>query len=128
MHVATIQEWLLFLSQSSMCGYYSRAATNRGAASIRINTVIIIIMILLCNEKLDHIPSSCIVLTVHMVKGRQHSTRHIDASALIAEMESEIDSRPRQGQILMLQSQEMNSIVQCNFQTSDWLWHDACYI
>ena len=39
MRVATIRGRLLFLSQSSMCGYYSRAATNRGAASIRINTV-----------------------------------------------------------------------------------------
>ena len=25
-----------------VCGYYSRAATNRGAASIRINTVIMV--------------------------------------------------------------------------------------
>ena len=41
MRAATIRGRLLFLSQSSRCGYYSRAATNRGAASIRINTVII---------------------------------------------------------------------------------------
>ena len=33
---------LLFLSQSSRCGYYSRAVTIRGAASIRINTVLFI--------------------------------------------------------------------------------------
>ena len=39
MCVATIQGWPLFLLQSSMCGYYSRAATNQGVASIRINTV-----------------------------------------------------------------------------------------
>ena len=39
MRAATIRGQLLFLSQSSMCGYYSRAATNRGVASIRINTV-----------------------------------------------------------------------------------------
>ena len=32
---------LLFLWRSSRCGYYSRAATIRGAASIRINTVFI---------------------------------------------------------------------------------------
>ena len=37
--VATIRGWLLFLSQSSRCGYYSRAATVRGVASIQINTV-----------------------------------------------------------------------------------------
>ena len=37
MHAATIRGWLLFLSQSSMCSYYSRAATNWGAAFIRIN-------------------------------------------------------------------------------------------
>ena len=38
------------------------------------------------NEKLDRIPSSCIyihvVLMVHVVKGRQHSTIHIDAADL----------------------------------------------
>ena len=39
MCAATIQGWLLFLSLSSRCGYYSRAATIRGPASIRINTV-----------------------------------------------------------------------------------------
>ena len=33
--------------------------------------------------------SDCVVLMVHMVKGRQYSTSHIDAGALIAEMESE---------------------------------------
>ena len=38
-HEATIRGQLSFLSQSSMCGYYSRAVTNEGAASIRINTV-----------------------------------------------------------------------------------------
>ena len=41
MHAATIRGQLLFLSLSSRCGYYSRAATIRGAASIRINTVYI---------------------------------------------------------------------------------------
>ena len=40
---ATIQGWLLFLSQSCMCGYYLRAATNWGAASILMNAV--------CQEK-----------------------------------------------------------------------------
>ena len=39
MHAATIRGRLLFLSPSSRCGYYSRAAIIRGAASIRINTV-----------------------------------------------------------------------------------------
>ena len=63
-------------------------------------------------EKLDHIPSSCIVLMVRVVKGRQYSTSHINAGASIAEMESETDSRPRQRQVSMLQSKEMNSTVQ----------------
>ena len=33
-----------------------------------------------CNEKLDHIPSGCIVLMVHVVKGRQytHRCRHLN--------------------------------------------------
>ena len=39
MRAATIRGRLLFLSQSSMCGYYSSAATNQGAASIQINAV-----------------------------------------------------------------------------------------
>ena len=34
MRAATIRERLLFLSQSSMCGYYLRTATDQGAASI----------------------------------------------------------------------------------------------
>ena len=38
MHAATIRGRLLFLSLSSRCGYYSRAATTQVAASIRINT------------------------------------------------------------------------------------------
>ena len=41
MHAATIRGQLLFLSLSSRCGYYSRAATIRGVASIRINTVFV---------------------------------------------------------------------------------------
>ena len=83
------------------------------------------------NEKLDHIPSSCIVvLLVLVVKGHQYtcSTHLIDVCALIAEMESEIDSRPQQGLVSMLQSQEMNSIAQYSFRTLDRSWHDACYI
>ena len=41
---------------------------------------------------------------VHVVKDRQYNASHIDAH------ESETDSRPRYGQISMLQqSQEMNS-------------------
>ena len=39
------------------------------------------------NEKLDHIPSSCIVLMVHVVKV---VNIHIDAGASIAEMESKM--------------------------------------
>ena len=39
MRAATIQRWLLFLSQSSICSYYSKVATNRGAASIQMNTI-----------------------------------------------------------------------------------------
>ena len=62
-------------------------------------------------EKLDHIPSSCIVL--------------MDASTLITEMESETDSQPRQWQVSMLQSQEMNSTVQYSFRTLDRSWHHA---
>ena len=42
MRAATIRGRLLFLSLSSRCGYYLRAVTIRGVASIRINTVIII--------------------------------------------------------------------------------------
>ena len=56
---------------------------------------------------------------VHLVKGRQYSTSHINTGTSITEMESDIDSRPRQGQISMLQSQEMNS--------TDRSWHDARY-
>ena len=56
--------------------------------------------ILLYYKKLDHIPSSCIVITVHnMVKVvnivRAQCISHIDAGALIAEMESETESQPR---------------------------------
>ena len=36
------------------------------------------------------IPSSCIVIRVHVVKGRRHSAYTVDAP--IAEMESETDS------------------------------------
>ena len=68
---------------------------------------------------------------VHMVRGHQHSvctvykhaTSHMDASASITRMGSETDSRPRQGQVSMLQSQEMNSTAQYSFQTSDRSWH-----
>ena len=49
------------------------------------------------------------------------STSHIDASATITEMESETNSRPRQGRVSMLQSQEISSIVQYSFRTSDRL-------
>ena len=34
--------WLQFLLQSSRYGYYSRAATIQGAASVRINTVLMV--------------------------------------------------------------------------------------
>ena len=86
--------------------------------------------------KLDHIPSSCIVVMVHnMVKVvnivHAQSTSYINAGASIAEMESETDSQPWKRQILMLQSQEMNSTVPYSFQTSGWSWHGmqhACYI
>ena len=63
-------------------------------------------------EKLDHIPSSCIVLMVHVVKV---VSINIDAGASIAEMESKTDSQPRHGHVLMLQSQEMNSTAQYSF-------------
>jgi hypothetical protein len=47
-------------------------------------------------ETLDHIPSSCMVVMVHVVKGRQYSAYTVlHASASIAQMESETDSRPR---------------------------------
>ena len=50
----------------------------------------------ICDETLDHLPSSCIVVTVHVVKGRQYSTYTVPhAGASIAEMDSETDSRPR---------------------------------
>ena len=48
-------------------------------------------------ETLDHVPSSCIVVLVQEVKGRQYST-DASASCSIAEMsevESETDSQPR---------------------------------
>ena len=70
-------------------------------------------------KKLDHIPSSCIVVMVHVVKGRQYSTSHINAGTSITETESETDSQPQQGQVSMFQSQEMNSIAQYSFRTSD---------
>ena len=38
---ATIRGRLLFLRARSMCGYYSRAAIIRGAATIRVNTVVV---------------------------------------------------------------------------------------
>ena len=41
------------------------------------------------NENLDHIPSSFIDLMVHVVKGCQYTTRHIDACTSIAETKSE---------------------------------------
>ena len=74
-----------------------------------------------------HIPSSCIILMLHVVKGRQYSTSHNNGGASIAEIESEIDSRPQQGQVSMFQSQEMNSTAQYSFRTSDQSWHDVCY-
>ena len=40
MRAATIRGRLLFLWWTSRCGYYSRAATIWGAASIQINTVV----------------------------------------------------------------------------------------
>jgi hypothetical protein len=47
-------------------------------------------------ETLDHVPSSCIAVMVHVVKGRQYSAYTVlHAGASIAEMESETDSRPR---------------------------------
>ena len=51
MRAATIRGRLLFLWWTSRCGYYSRAATIWGAASIRINTVIIIVMVAKCRNK-----------------------------------------------------------------------------
>ena len=45
MRVATIRGQLLLFSTSSRCGYYSRAATIQGAASIRINTVALCISV-----------------------------------------------------------------------------------
>ena len=56
-------------------------------------------VIIMANEKFDHIPSSCIGLMVHnnnMVKVvnivHAQSTSHIDTGASMAEMESETDS------------------------------------
>ena len=56
-----------------------------------------------CYEKLDHIPSSYIVLMVHVVN------IHIDDGPSIAEMKSKTDARLR---VSMLQSKEMNSTAQ----------------
>jgi hypothetical protein len=57
------------------------------------------LLVFACNifsMKLDHVPSSCIVVMVHVVKGRQYSAYTVPhAGASIAEMESETDSRPR---------------------------------
>ena len=45
--------------------------------------------------KLDHVPSSCIVVMVHVVEGRQYSAyKAPHAGASITEMESETDSQP----------------------------------
>ena len=49
-------------------------------------------MILYIMKNFDHIPSSCIVLMVHVVKAHQYSTSHINAGTSITEMESETDS------------------------------------
>jgi hypothetical protein len=44
-----------------------------------------------CDETLVHVPSSCIVVTVHVVKGRQYSVYTVPHAG--ADMESETDSR-----------------------------------
>lgn len=41
MNVATVQERLLYFLRRSGCGYYSRAATILGVATIQINTVLV---------------------------------------------------------------------------------------
>ena len=65
-------------------------------------------------QKHDLIPSSCIFLMVHVVikikivNIVQAQAMHIEISMpaphALAEVESEIDSRPRQGQVSMFQS------------------------
>ena len=76
-------------------------------------------------EKLDYIPSGCVYISnAAYGKGRQYSACTVyDTDSSIAEMESETDSRPPQGQISMLQSQEMNSTAQYSFRTLDQSWH-----
>ena len=94
--------------------------------SPRGNTVQYVYNIIIIYEKLDHIPSSCTVLMVHVVK-RLSIYTSMPASQS-QRWTSKTDSRPRQGQVSMLQSQEMNSTAQYSFRTSDQSWHDACYI
>ena len=52
MHMPTIRGQLLLFSVSSRYGYYSRAATIRGAASIRINMVYVCkyVCMFVCNR------------------------------------------------------------------------------
>ena len=49
------------------------------------------ILRILCQKPSKYI--IIIIVMVHVVKGCQYSTSHIDAGASIAEMESEIDSQ-----------------------------------
>ena len=62
-----------------------------------------------------------VLVMVHVVNGPQYRvyTVYIDASAWIAEMESETDSLPRQGQVSMLQITEANTIALYSFRTLD---------
>ena len=53
---------LLFLSLSSMCGYFSRAATNRGVASIRTP----VNMVSKCNRLKDHSFDLRLLILVYM--------------------------------------------------------------
>jgi hypothetical protein len=70
-------------------------------------------------DTLDHIPSSCIMVMVHVVKGRQYSAYTVPhAGASIAEMESETDSRPR-----LRYFNQLDSAVQLLNYRSVVAWH-----
>ena len=86
------------------CSSYSRispiaifAFAGVGTAIIVIVMITIVGVLVVCwirnrgefnnNETLYHIPSSCMVIMVHVVKGRQHACA-FTFDALIAEMES----------------------------------------